>query len=154
MKFNQQKLRYVVILNNQDDFTTTPTHASIEITPAQLWRIIWHFITWRIAAWLNKQLFHYQVEFFDVPIDWLDAKCGCVGDCNCGKETPLSMMNPHEIEEWYKESADADDVSGTLLSIEGWGMLKLITFREYNPSPFTSETMYFKDLLVPFLPTQ
>jgi hypothetical protein len=149
---NARKFRYVVVLNNQDDFTTTPAHASIEITSSLLRRIVWHFITWRIASWLNKDLLNYELEFFDVSTDWLDAKCGCTGDCNCGKETPLGMMDSRLVEEWYDESADADYINGTLLAIEGLGLMKLITFQKYNPSPFTSEMMYFKNLLNPFLP--
>lgn len=149
---NVVKFRYVVIVNNQDDYTTAPTHASIEITSSVLRRILWHIITWRIASWLNKDLLNYELEFFDVSIDWLDAKCGCIGDCNCGQETPLDMMSTQAVEDYFTESADADYINGTLLSIEGWGAMKLITTREYNPSPFTSETMYFMDLLAPFLP--
>jgi hypothetical protein len=147
---NVLKFRYVVILNNQDDYTTTPTHASIEITSSLLRRILWHIITWRMSAWLDRKLLNYQVEFFDVSIDWLDAQCGCVGDCNCGKKTPLGMMDLQAVEDYFTESADADYIGGTLLSIEGLGLMKLIAFQKYNPSPFTSETMCFKDMLDPW----
>lgn len=60
--------------------------------------------------------------------------------------------SPQSVEEWYEESADADYISDTLLFIEGRGLMRLITAREYNPSPFTSETLYFKNLLIPFPP--
>jgi hypothetical protein len=151
MKFNQQQLRYVVILNNQDDYTTTPTRASVLITLPLLWRILRHILTWRIAAWLNKDLLNYELGFFDVSIDWLDAKCGCVGDCNCGRETPLGILGPQVVEERYEESSESDYIGGTTISIEGLWEMKLITFQKHNPSPYTSEMLYFKDMLTPFL---
>jgi hypothetical protein len=113
----------------------------------------------RGAASVHESVSHFQ-STRTVPvhssgtsqIDWLDAKCGCVGDSNCGQETPQGMMSAQDVEEWYDESADADYTSGTLLSIERWGAMKMVTFQKYNLSPFTSEAIYFKDLLTPFLP--
>jgi len=141
------KNKYIVILDNQDYFTTSPSHANIEVTPAMLWEILWHMICYSIASWMNPRLENYKVSFYTAKIKYLDARCGCTSLCECEAGTELGMMSEETVNAFYEESPEDRYMGGATLVVDKFGILHLNVYREYNPAPYESNPIFFTDLL-------